>query len=1410
MISKIITVRPGRISGWCLDPSDPKKPLSVDLLVNGKKIAVMPCNRLRRELDPARFPNRVIGFVGQLPLAFWTGDTVSVMLSLSETGEILDQRELNTRDVRIPDSPGVFGELTGFSGGRMMGWAVSEIGPVSLDLAIDGQPFARSTANEEVSGDLPSDSGFSIWLPDDIYDGKSHRLVLTVRLPDGTHRSFAVLDQEFAPQEARHLSGTVTDFSDGQLTGQVQIVGWPSEPVTLVAEAAGVEIARTESLPSKEGAFTLDLRTVEGFVLGRDRLDIYDEFTGLVPEFLAENLVARFLKAVVRQEATLLDVALISPVSLGASQPVTLQASTPDGPTALSLVLTSSTGQMQLQGQIALADIPPAASALQFCIGSDIIIDLPPLAQAESSAEHSGPAFTGDWTLLPGGIVRGWIRNMVAPDQPGTVALCVNQVEVMSAMAETPVLLPTESGARLPAACGFSFDLSKLGRNSGVAQLSVVGPDGFDLPSSGSTRQRFPVSQAAVLLQPGALYGMSAYPVVSAEAAQLYCSPLKDGLAALLAKIFGGPRKESTVAAGLVAGLLALAKDKALLQVLRRPGFHLDPARWNPLTCPSATEIAAALPLSEAGQGALREVLDWRGLLRLLLLDDLLFPAILSQDDWGQMWALHILRQTQRPEIATAPILLSFGSDPAIADMQVAQSLNLPEALSTASKIAVIDAEGRPFLQFADPAGVYLPEALRARLRDPAAALQPGWCLLALQPNGVAQNWRLVWQDQRREPAARVHENITLTDFSVTPRHASVSLTGHDLHRRVVLRLGGQKAVILQACPPSSTEAGSDDILTRRYAAVLPVWALETDSAELHYKNAPAKMTFDLRLGEEDGRRPIGLPQFLRDVVQPGALLHSPVALERGQLTGWAFDQAEEPGSLRLALIETVPPSPEQLERRPDAQPTDLVLVQASADMASSEAEMLHAVKNCGYALALHSRVLDGLPHALRLIIRRNSPEGAPEYVLWQEPEFTASDADLLRHISSCPAAPDLHRLLLALAKVRRFAVLDAFFRHPRSLSSVEMTMEQTFEVLCTAAVQGGTVAPYHDLERLFASLWAIAAQDEKRSASFVVIAAKAALQSSPLPPDRYPHAPTVEAVVDLVLTAPLEKASAAIFANLASACTQGRRHQLALSLLRRGLAIHSKDSGLLTQLSGVHLALGDHTAGEKAAISALAEKPRSPAALLALARTYARQGRPLHAASALTGGKGLSSWIGKAPTYDHSKCFAGMDWVGIMRDAAISSDHATMQASIARSELVLGMGDRPEDCGLTVVLPEAKPGSGPAIFDQLAPVGCLQIITDAEDRISEIDCIGRWALILSAADSPKANLVSAIFAQLRPHETVARLVRGAVDDKGVPTGFSTVGAVIRSDALRAFGPVSLQTYLTRAATVLRVKTILM
>ena len=70
-------------------------------------------------------------------------------------------------------------------------------------------------------------------------------------------------------------------------------------------------------------------------------------------------------------------------------------------------------------------------------------------------------------------------------------------------------------------------------------------------------------------------------------------------------------------------------------------------------------------------------------------------------------------------------------------------------------------------------------------------------------------------------------------------------------------------------------------------------------------------------------------------------------------------------------------------------------------------------------------------------------------------------------------------------------------------------------------------------------------------------------------------------------------------------------------------------------------------------------------------------------------------------------------------------------------------------------------------------------------------------------------TLVLPPFAQKRPREPVVHLLRGSVNDLGVPTGFATVGAFIRVDALRAFGPVTLAEYLALAERRFAVKKVL-
>src|SRR4051794_31816265 len=98
---KIVNYQAHRISGWVYEPDADQGTTVLDLVVNGETVSALTCNIFRDELSAEEFSTRNVGFLGNLPPQFWTGDKHDVAFIHRGTGDVLTQKGISTSDSRI-------------------------------------------------------------------------------------------------------------------------------------------------------------------------------------------------------------------------------------------------------------------------------------------------------------------------------------------------------------------------------------------------------------------------------------------------------------------------------------------------------------------------------------------------------------------------------------------------------------------------------------------------------------------------------------------------------------------------------------------------------------------------------------------------------------------------------------------------------------------------------------------------------------------------------------------------------------------------------------------------------------------------------------------------------------------------------------------------------------------------------------------------------------------------------------------------------------------------------------------------------------------------------------------------------------------------------------------------------------
>ncbi len=185
---KIVNYQAHRISGWVYDPDADEGNAVLDLVVNGETVSALPCNIFRDELSEEDFSTRNVGFLGNLPPQFWTGDEHDVALIHRRTGDVLAQKRIGTADCRIAGTEDLSAHFIVTSQGQVAGWAAAEDRPADARVTVDGKVIDQARTDrrvlpwkrDTVKFDAPFGYMHGTQIPSDFFDGQVHRVQVFV------------------------------------------------------------------------------------------------------------------------------------------------------------------------------------------------------------------------------------------------------------------------------------------------------------------------------------------------------------------------------------------------------------------------------------------------------------------------------------------------------------------------------------------------------------------------------------------------------------------------------------------------------------------------------------------------------------------------------------------------------------------------------------------------------------------------------------------------------------------------------------------------------------------------------------------------------------------------------------------------------------------------------------------------------------------------------------------------------------------------------------------------------------------------------------------------------------------------------------------------------------------------------
>ena len=198
---KIVNYQAHRISGWVYEPDADQGTTVLDLVVNGETVSTLTCNIFRDELSAEEFSTRNVGFLGNLPPQFWTGDEHDVALIHRGTGDVLTQKGISTSDSRIAGTEELSADFMVTPLGQVAGWASAENRPAYARVTVDGKAIDQGRTDrrvlpwkrDTVKFNAPFGYMHGTQIPSDFFDGQVHRVQIFAG--GEPHAPVLVLDQ---------------------------------------------------------------------------------------------------------------------------------------------------------------------------------------------------------------------------------------------------------------------------------------------------------------------------------------------------------------------------------------------------------------------------------------------------------------------------------------------------------------------------------------------------------------------------------------------------------------------------------------------------------------------------------------------------------------------------------------------------------------------------------------------------------------------------------------------------------------------------------------------------------------------------------------------------------------------------------------------------------------------------------------------------------------------------------------------------------------------------------------------------------------------------------------------------------------------------------------------------------------
>ena len=251
---KIVNYQAHRISGWVYEPDADQGTTVLDLVVNGETVSALTCNIFRDELSAEEFSTRNVGFLGNLPPQFWTGDEHDVALVHRGTGDVLTQKGIRTSDTRIAGTDELNADFMVTPQGQVAGWASAENRPAYARVTVDGKVIDQGRTDrrvlpwkrETMKFNAPFGYMHGTQIPSDFFDGQVHRVQIFAG--GEPHAPVLVLDQALE-LAAEHSDAAAREAQRLQHDAPKSSSGW-LKPARVRSETRVARMALTECYAS--------------------------------------------------------------------------------------------------------------------------------------------------------------------------------------------------------------------------------------------------------------------------------------------------------------------------------------------------------------------------------------------------------------------------------------------------------------------------------------------------------------------------------------------------------------------------------------------------------------------------------------------------------------------------------------------------------------------------------------------------------------------------------------------------------------------------------------------------------------------------------------------------------------------------------------------------------------------------------------------------------------------------------------------------------------------------------------------------------------------------------------------------------------------------------------------------------